>query len=202
MSRRSEQFPFTCFPATNVASGSYTGPPPIGAAQSLPSGYKAPNSGRRLTGNLDDRPIRVDRDAADQARLVSVPLKGWEQQKAKRVEEAYHRIVEREWFDKFEANLKQVEQVHINAVREHFAMRRDKIKTPDVRCRRGSNAIGREEWARNVEALNSLTTDTNVGTFFRGLAGKQKAARLKRAASSAETGTAATPAAAGNAAEL
>jgi hypothetical protein len=173
------KFPFSCL--TGQASApKLTGPPPAGASKAAERGTTMPNSGRRVQ-NADDRPVQVGRNDETNARIVSVPLAGWEQQKAKRVEEAFHRIVEKEWFDKFEGNLKPVEQIHINAVREHFAMRRDKIKTPDL-SRKGSNAIGREEWARNVEAIDSLSRDTNVGTFFRGLAGKQRANRMKQQA--------------------
>jgi hypothetical protein len=126
--------------------------------------------------SLDDRPVKHLNEQA--VRMAEVPMEGWEREKEKRVHTAFHRIVEREWFDKFEANLKAVEQVHVNAVREHFAMRRDKLKTPDVKCRKGGNAIGREDWARNVEALNQLQPSTNIGTHFRGLVGRQRYQRM------------------------
>lgn len=127
---------------------------------------------------IDENEIPVHRKDEHALRMATVPLEGWEREKEKRVKKAFNRIVEKEWFDQFEGNLKLVEQIHINAVREHFAMRRDRLKTPDVKVRKGGNTISREEWARNVEALNYLDHSTNVGTFFKGLAGKQRAQRL------------------------
>ena len=119
-------------------------------------------------------------------RLAQVPFEGWEKEKEARIKVAYDRIVEREWYDKFESNLKPMEQVHINAVREHYAMRRDKIKTPDIRARPGSNTLPPNEWAANMEALDCLKRDTHVSTFFRGLVGRKLSARAKEKSAAKE----------------
>lgn len=132
----------------------------------------------------ENRPVKHRDEHA--VRMATVNLEGWETEKEKRVQKAFNRIVEHEWYDKFEGNLKVVEQIHVNAVREHFAMRRDKLKTPDVKCRKGGNAIGREDWARNVEAINYLAGSTNIGTHFRGLVGQQRKRRLDQMRAAAE----------------
>jgi hypothetical protein len=64
-------------------------------------------------------------------RLAEVPYDGWQAEKERRVRAAYERVVENEWIDPWaEAALGPLERIHMNAVREHFAMRRDRLKTP------------------------------------------------------------------------
>ena len=74
--------------------------------------------------------------------IASVNLGQWEVEKEKRVHAAFDRIIEKEWYDKYEANLKASERNHINAVREHFSMRRDKIKTPCPSANAGFAGMG------------------------------------------------------------
>mmetsp|Transcript_38 Transcript_38/g.139 ORF Transcript_38/g.139 Transcript_38/m.139 type:complete len:220 (-) Transcript_38:32-691(-) len=164
----------------HLSMGGFRGMPE--SARVRPSGHAGVTARERAeearARREEQGEIPVHRRDEHALRMATVPLEGWEREKEKRVKKAFNRIVEKEWFDQFEGNLKLVEQIHVNAVREHFAMRRDRIKTPDVKCRKGGNTISREDWARNVEALNYLDSSTNVGTFFRGLAGKQRAKRL------------------------
>lgn len=142
-------------------------------------------------------------DEAERIRMASVPFEGWSKEKEVRVKRAVDRILEHDWYDKFENNLKDVEKVHINAVREHFAMRRDRIQTPALMpvgrgCGRVTaaatprslgpseertrkpvpNYMASGEWMANMEALDLLQGGTNVGTFFRGMVGERRQKRM------------------------
>lgn len=107
---------------------------------------------------------RVEEDVM---RLANVPFDGWQKEKEKRCEVAFNRILEKDWYDKFEANMSNHELIHVNAVREHYAMRRDKIKTPAAIPFKGSNAITCLEWAAEMEAIEELNRDTGVRNGFR-----------------------------------
>lgn len=133
--------------------------------------------------------------------LASVRLEGWEQEKEIRVRNAFARIVDREWYDKSEQTLKAVELGHINAVREHYAMKRDKIMTPSLAALHPSNArqglpargssgkaaVGRAsemntwnalEWADNVNAVDDLRAqDVNLQDHFLDLMRRKAAAK-------------------------
>ena len=105
--------------------------------------------------------------------LVSVPTEGWEREKAQRVEVAFQRILQREWWDKFEGNMKLVDQIHINAVREHYALKRDKIKTPALIATRKSNTMNAMDWAANMEAVQRLNGGTGLQQHFLKMARKK-----------------------------
>ena len=99
-------------------------------------------------------------------KLANVNLEGWELEKEVRVKGAFERILHHGWYDKLESNLKAVELVHVNAVREHFAMRRDKIKTPSLEGGKRSNTMTALEWVDNVNSLHDLKTTTNLRDNF------------------------------------
>lgn len=99
-------------------------------------------------------------------KLATVRLEGWERQKEVRVRNAFDRIVDHGWYDKSEANLKAIELGHINAVREHYAMRRDKVKTPTLLGGIKTNTWHPLEWADNVNAVDDLSRTTNLETCF------------------------------------
>ena len=120
------------------------------------------------------------RETATQNRHSDIPFEGWEKQKQSLVVRAFDRIIEHEWYDKFENNLKDVERIHINSVREHYAMRRDRVKTPAPLSAKGGNCMNSHDWAANMEALEILNGETNVQTFFRGLVGRRRYANANR----------------------
>ena len=64
-------------------------------------------------------------------------------------------------------------------MREHYAMRRDKIKTPDAQCRKGSNTMPALQWAENMEAINDLKPGTCVREHFTDLLRKKASARRR-----------------------
>jgi hypothetical protein len=132
-------------------------------------------------------------------KLASVSMEGWEREKELRVRNAFDRIVEHGWYDRAESTLKAVELGHINSVREHYAMRRDKIKTPALlqhnhrgaaaAPRNGSglrrppvenNTISALEWADNVNALDELSRETHLENHFMGLMERKVAARRRQ----------------------
>ena len=122
-------------------------------------------------------------------KLATVSMNQWEIEKEKRVKVAFDRIIEHEWFDKFEGNLKVGEQRHINAVREHFAMRRDKIKTPDSAAQTGvvasskkTNVMTAFEWADNIHAMDQLGMEgsVNLQKRFLKMAAKRSEAHYRR----------------------
>ena len=115
-------------------------------------------------------------------RCAEAPFGAWAAQKEKRVATAFGRIIERDWYDKQELTMRPVERVHLNAVREHFAMRRDKIQTPDFRARPKSNTLTRQSWAESLEAMEVLNRETHVATFFHGLVGRTIQKRLHKQA--------------------
>lgn len=142
----------------------------------------------------------ADRDIV---KLASISMEGWEREKEHRVRNAFDRIVEHGWYDRAESTLKAVELGHVNAVREHYAMRRDKIKTPALmqqqltrrappqqQLRKGGNAAGVRdvehntisalEWADNVNALDELSRTTHLENHFMGLMERKAAARRKQ----------------------
>lgn len=121
-------------------------------------------------------------------KLATVSMNQWEIEKEKRVKVAFDRIIEHEWFDKFEGNLKLAEQRHINAVREHFAMRRDRIKTPDAAAQVGvvassskTNVMSAFEWADNIHAMDQLGMEGsfNLQQRFLKMAAKKAAQHQK-----------------------
>lgn len=114
---------------------------------------------------------RHDVDAA--ARVARVPFDGWAKEKEARVRTAFQRIIEKGWYDKHEQSLNAAEQVHVNAVREHYAMRRDKLKTPDWRAAPGGNTWTRLEWAGNMEAIDALAPTTSVQAGFKRMLQRQ-----------------------------
>eukprot|EP00744_Colponema_vietnamica_P022270 GILI01031972.1.p1 GENE.GILI01031972.1~~GILI01031972.1.p1 ORF type:complete len:244 (-),score=39.67 GILI01031972.1:71-802(-) len=95
-------------------------------------------------------------------KIASVNMSQWEIEKEKRVKVAFDRIIEKDWYDKYELNLKASEQNHINAVREHFSMRRDKIKTPAISADWGFAGIG-----SHVSSANTSHPNTNYSTHQR-----------------------------------
>jgi hypothetical protein len=127
-------------------------------------------------------------------KLASVSMEGWEREKELRVRNAFDRIVEHGWYDRAESTLKAVELGHINSVREHYAMRRDKIKTPALlphnhRAAAASgqrrppvenNTISALEWADNVNALDELSRETHLENHFMGLMERKVAARRRQ----------------------
>ncbi len=114
-----------------------------------------------------DRDIRgLEQNDASVLKLANVNLEGWEQEKEQRVKGAFERIVHHGWYDKLESNLKAMELVHVNAVREHFAMRRDKIMTPSLTGGRHSNTLTALEWADNVNSIHNLKATTNLRDNF------------------------------------
>lgn len=141
-----------------------------------------------------ERTLQRDYQAAKLAdqrlvKLATVSMEGWEREKEQRVRQAFDRIVEHGWYDRAESTLKAIELGHVNAVREHYAMRRDKIRTPallqstGVRQRDDAaverNTISALEWADNVNALDELSRTTNLGDHFMGLMHRKVAAKNK-----------------------
>lgn len=112
-------------------------------------------------------------------KLTNVNFGGWEEEKEIRVKNAFNRIIEHEWYDKLEGNLKAVELVHINAVREHYAMRRDKVKTPALLGGKKSNSMTALQWADNVNSIHDLKPSTNLRDHFMDMVKKQSAHRRK-----------------------
>ena len=161
--------------AKPISRGGFAGVP----EGTISTSHKARESHKAYLKTRFDASTPVMHADPQRVRLAEVPFDGWEKEKEGRVKVAFDRIIERDWYDKYEHNLKPVEQVHVNAVREHYAMRRDKLKTPDIRARPGSNTLPPNEWAANMEALDSLKRETNVGTFFRGLVGRKMSSRAK-----------------------
>lgn len=157
----------------------------------------------------EERALQRDHRAAELAdrdivKLAGVRMEGWEREKEVRVRNAFERIVEHGWYDKSEVSLKAIELGHINAVREHYAMRRDKIKTPalfptsvaaplsramrlDPESQPGPATTGTKqntwnalEWADNVNAVDELSKPTNVQQHFAYLIEVQSAKRKKK----------------------
>ena len=126
-----------------------------------------------------DKPPPMSRDEADIIRLANVPFDGWQKEKEKRCEVAFNRIIEHDWYDKFEGNMSMNEMIHVNAVREHYAMRRDKIKTPAEIPLKGTNTISCLDWAADMEAIEQLNRDTGVSQGFRQMMLKKATARAK-----------------------
>lgn len=113
-------------------------------------------------------------------RCAEAPFGAWAAEKERRVATAFSRIVERDWYDKYELALRPIERAHMNAVREHYAMRRDKLRTPDIQARPKSNALTRQAWCESMEAIEVLHKDTNVSSFFQGMVGKHIQQRMRR----------------------
>ncbi len=111
-------------------------------------------------------------------RCAEAPFTAWAAEKERRVATAFCRIVERDWYDKYELTLRPVERAHMNAVREHYAMRRDKLLTPDIQARPKSNTLTKQAWCESMEAIEILHKDTHVGSFFQGLVGRHIQKRL------------------------
>ena len=133
---------------------------------------------KKVEENLtEDQITHIDPIAV---RCAEVPFHAWAAQKEKRVSEAFGRIIERDWYDKYELTLRPIERAHMNAVREHYAMRRDKIKTPDIQAKPKSNTLTKKEWCESMEAIEVLNKDTSVGSFFQGMVGKHIQKRLRR----------------------
>jgi hypothetical protein len=110
--------------------------------------------------------LAIERANQDVVKLASVRMDGWEKEKEVRVRNAFDRIIQKGWYDKSEHTLKAAELGHINAVREHYAMRRDKIKTPSFLPTKRSNAMTALEWADNVNAVDDLSESTNLRDHF------------------------------------
>lgn len=113
-------------------------------------------------------------------RCAEAPFGAWAAEKEKRVSSAFGRIIERDWYDKYELTLRPVERAHMNAVREHYAMRRDKLKTPDIQARPKSNTLTKQAWCESMEAIEVLHKDTNVSSFFQGMVGKHIQKRMRK----------------------
>jgi hypothetical protein len=114
-----------------------------------------------------DRDLRGMQEAdACVMKLANVNLEGWEQEKEVRVKGAFERILHHGWYDKLESNLKAMELIHVNAVREHYAMRRDKIQTPSLIGGKRSNTLTALEWADNVNSISDLKATTNLRDNF------------------------------------
>jgi hypothetical protein len=152
----------------------------MGGFYGIPNTVMAAGDSRKRTSRAPPDGAALYEERSHEVRMAQVPFDGWEREKEKRVAVAFGRVIEREWADRREQDLKACERVHINAVREHYAMRRDKLKTPDVRARRGGNTLSQEEWAANVEAIDVLQGGTGIQTFFRGMVGKQIKERKMR----------------------
>jgi hypothetical protein len=112
-------------------------------------------------------------------KLANVNLEGWEGEKEVRVKTAFDRILHHGWYDKLESNLKAMELIHVNAVREHFAMRRDRIQTPSLIAGKRTNTMEALEWADNVNSINDLKATTNLRDNFMQFVSK-KAEQRKR----------------------
>jgi len=122
----------------------------------------------------------ASRTSRDQdVRVAKVPFEGWQREKENRVKTAFHRILERDWYDKYEQNLSDAELIHINAVREHYAMRRDKAMTPSLNCDKGSNTFTPLEWCSNMEAVEALNRGTDIKAHFRGMIHKRARRRQR-----------------------
>ena len=138
-------------------------------------------SARERKARADQRDFRAA-TLADKnlVKLASVRLEGWEREKEVRVRNAFDRIVDHGWYDNAESTLKVMELGHINAVREHYAMRRDKIKTPALISGPKTNSCHALEWVDNVNAIDDLSKTTHLQNHFMGLMRQKVAARQRR----------------------
>ncbi|KEG10787.1 hypothetical protein DQ04_03291040 [Trypanosoma grayi] len=150
----------------------------------------AARRGRTAGGRLTVNALRPERPRAnngcrgddndDTVWTAVAPVDGLERERAKRVRVAFDRILDRGWIGVSEQDLTPHEMAHVNAVREHYALRRDLLLTPSCSAGPGSNVIEVGEWVANASALNASSCNTGVQDGFLALVQQRAEERMRR----------------------
>ncbi|KAH9579915.1 hypothetical protein LSM04_004265 [Trypanosoma melophagium] len=130
---------------------------------------------------VPEHACRIDLTRLSTSNATTYKLQQQKHQKeAERVKVIDLQLFEREYLDNSEQHRTPYDMAHINAVREHCALRRDFLRTPRWKSRVENNARNEQFLVENRNLMSSPVWEPGVDANFTALARRRAEQRMRR----------------------